>query len=107
MTPKTVDTGISNGNTITRPTMSHSNTKDAPSKATAGRLWRSLSPIRRLMMFGTTKPINGILPTVTTTKDVIRATIISPDHRIAVLFSPKFTLTVSPKPKIVSWSAIK
>lgn len=57
--------------------MSHNKTKDAPSKATAGRLWRSLSPIRRLMMFGTTSPTNGILPTVTITSDVIKATIIS------------------------------
>ena len=58
-------------------------------------------------MFGTTSPINGILPTVTNTSDVISATITKPTHNTAVRFRPKFTLTVSPKPKIVSWSAIK
>lgn len=87
--------------------MSHNKTKDAPKRATAGRLWRSLSPVRRLTIFGTTSPINGILPTVTMTSDVISATIIKPDHNTAVRFKPKFTLTVSPSPKIVSRSAIR
>ena len=66
-----------------------------------------MSPIKRLTILGTTSPINGMLPTVTTTSEVISDTIISPDHKTAVRFSPRLTLTESPSPAIVNWSAIR
>ena len=47
-----------------------------------------------------------MLPTVTTTSDIISDTINSPAHSTASRFSPKFAATLSPKPIIVSWSAI-
>ena len=65
--------------------MSQANTSEAPISATAGRLARSLSPIKRLTILGTTSPINGMLPTVTTTSEVISDTIISPADEADIL----------------------
>ena len=76
--PTTTDSGISYGNRTTRATMSQATTNTAPSPATHGIARRTLSPIMRLTMFGTTSPKNGSTPAVTTTQAVITAMTIMP-----------------------------
>ena len=72
------DSGISYGNRTVRARMSQPSTKTAPRPATHGIDRRTLSPMMRLTMFGTTRPRNGIMPAVTSTAAVMSAMITIP-----------------------------
>src|SRR5699024_2522464 len=105
--PKITDTGISNGEIITRPSRSQTVTMAMPSSKTHGRLERRSSPRNMLTILGTIKPKNGREPTTTVTTPVAMDTNAVPSSKTWLKFKPILVAIYSPKPAAASLSAKK